>query len=49
MKKNHFRLFDYCLNIIDEPLTKENIKMMNKILKRNTTDRRKSKIQCVWF
>ena len=36
--KNHFRLFDYTLNIIDEELTKENIIEMNKILKRNTTD-----------
>ena len=36
--KNHFRLFDYMLDIIDEPLTKENIIEMNKILKRNTTD-----------
>ena len=36
--KNHFRLFDYTLNIIDEPLSKEIIIEMNKILKRNTTD-----------
>lgn len=36
--KNHFRLFDYCLTIIDEPLSKEIIIKMNKILKRNTTD-----------
>ena len=36
--KNHFRLFDYCLDIIDEPLTKEIMINMNKILKRNTTD-----------
>ena len=36
--KNHFRLFDYTLNIIDEELTKENIIEMDKILKRNTTD-----------
>ena len=36
--KNHFRLFDYILDIIDEELTKENIVEMNKILKRNTTD-----------
>jgi len=36
--KNHFRLFDYCLNVIDEPLTKEIIVNMNKILKRNTSD-----------
>lgn len=36
--KNHFRLFDYCLDIIDEPLSKEIIIKMNKILKRNTSD-----------
>lgn len=36
--KNHFRLFDYVLDIIDEELSKENIIEMNKILKRNTTD-----------
>ena len=36
--KNHFRLFDYCLDIIDEPLSKDIIINMNKILKRNTTD-----------
>lgn len=36
--KNHFRLFDYCLDIIDEPLSKEIMINMNKILKRNTTD-----------
>ncbi len=36
--KNHFRLFDYCLDIIDEPLTKDIIINMNVILKRNTTD-----------
>lgn len=36
--KNHFRLFDYCLDIIDKPLSKEIIINMNKILKRNTTD-----------
>lgn len=36
--KNHFRLFDYILDIIDEELTKDNIIEMNKILKRNTTD-----------
>lgn len=36
--KNHFRLFDYMLDIIDEKLSKENIIEMNKILKRNTTD-----------
>ena len=36
--KNHFRLFDYMLDIINDELTKENIIEMNKILKRNTTD-----------
>ena len=36
--KNHFRLFDYCLDIIDEELTKDIIIKMNTILKRNTTD-----------
>ena len=36
--KNHFRLFDYCLDTIDEPLSKEMMTEMNKILKRNTTD-----------
>ena len=36
--KNHFRLFDYCLDIVEEPLSKEIIINMNKILKRNTTD-----------
>ena len=35
--KNHFRLFDYTLDIIDEPLTKEIIINYYKILKRNTT------------
>lgn len=36
--KNHFRLFDYMLNHVDEPLSKEMIIEMNKILKRNTSD-----------
>lgn len=36
--KNHFRLFDYILDIVDEDLTKDNIVKMNRILKRNTTD-----------
>lgn len=35
--KNHFRLFDYCLDIIDEPLSKEIMIKMNKILNRNTS------------
>lgn len=36
--KNHFRLFDYILDIIDHELNKDNIIEMNKILRRNTTD-----------
>lgn len=36
--RNHFRLFDYCLDIINEKLTKEIIIKMSMILKRNTTD-----------
>lgn len=36
--KNHFRLFDYCLDTIDEALSKDMMINMNKILKRNTTD-----------
>lgn len=36
--KNHFRLFDYIIDIIDHNLTKDNIINMNKILKRNTSD-----------
>ena len=36
--KNHFRLFDYTLDIIDDELSKEIMINMNKILKRNTTD-----------
>lgn len=36
--KNHFRLFDYCLDTIDEKLSKDMMIKMNKILKRNTTD-----------
>ena len=36
--KNHFKLFEYCLSIVDAPLTKEIIIEMNKILKRNTSD-----------
>ena len=36
--KNHFRLFDYCIDTIDEKLSKEMMIQMNKILKRNTTD-----------
>ena len=36
--KNHFRLFDYCLDTLDKPLSKNMMIKMNKILKRNTTD-----------
>ena len=36
--KNHFKLFDYMLDNINAPLTKEMIIEMNKILKRNTSD-----------
>ena len=36
--KNHFRLFDYTLDIIDEELSKDIMINMNKILKKNTTD-----------
>ena len=36
--KNHFRLFDYCIDTIDESLSKDMMIEMNKILKRNTTD-----------
>lgn len=36
--KNHFRLFDYTIDNIDEPLTKDMLIKMNMILKRGTTD-----------
>ena len=36
--RNHFKLFDYIIDIMDEELTKENIIEMHKILKKNTTD-----------
>ena len=36
--KNHFKLFDYILDYVDEPLSKEMIIEMNKILKRGTND-----------
>ena len=35
---NHFKLFDYMLDNVDNPLTKEMIIEMNKILKRNISD-----------
>ncbi len=36
--KNHFKLFDYLLEHVDELLTKEMLIEMHKILKRNTSD-----------
>lgn len=36
--KNHFRLFDYMLDVVDEEITREMIIEMNIILKRNTSD-----------
>ena len=36
--KNHFRLFDYTLDTLNDDLSKEMIINMNKILNRNTTD-----------
>ena len=36
--KNHFRLFDYTLDTLNDDLSKEMIINMNKILKLNTTD-----------
>ena len=36
--KNHFKLFDYMLDNVDNKLSKEMIIEMNKILKRNTSD-----------
>ena len=36
--KNHFKLFDYMLDNVDESLSKEMIIEMNKLLKRNTND-----------
>ena len=36
--KNHFKLFDYMLDNVDNGLSKEMIIEMNKILKRNTSD-----------
>ncbi len=35
---NHFKLFDYMLDHVDNKLSKEMIIEMNKILKRNTSD-----------
>ena len=36
--KNHFKLFDYMIDNVDQVLTKEMMIEMNKILKRNTSD-----------
>ncbi len=36
--KNHFKLFDYMLDNVDNKLSKEMIIEMNKMLKRNTSD-----------
>lgn len=36
--KNHFKLFDYMLDNVNQVLTKEMIIEMNKILKKNTSD-----------
>lgn len=41
--RNHFRLFDYIIDNIDEPLTKEMFIKMNDMLKKNTTDESNSK------
>lgn len=35
--RNHFKLFDHMLDTLDEPLTKEYLITMNKILKRGTS------------
>ena len=39
---NHFKLFDYMLDSIDEKLTKDMIIKMNVLLKKNTSDERNS-------
>ena len=36
--KNHFKLFDYMIDNVDELLSKDMIIEMNRILKRNTSD-----------
>ena len=41
--RNHFKLFDYMLDNVDELLTKDMIIEMNKILKRNTSDEENSR------
>lgn len=35
--RNHFRLFDYMLKTVDEPLSKEMMIQMNMILKKGTS------------
>ena len=50
--KNHFKLFDYMLDNVDNLLTKDMIIEMNKILKRNTSDEENPDIMLVdlkWF
>lgn len=41
--KNHFKLFDYMLDNVDELITKDMIIDMNKILKKNTSDEENSR------
>ena len=41
---NHFDLFDYMLDTIDQPLSQELIKQFHSIMKRGTSDSRLS-----WF
>lgn len=41
---NHFKLVDYMLDVADEPLTEDMMKMFHKILKEGTMDSRKD-----WF
>lgn len=41
--KNHFKLFDYMLDNIDEPLSKNMIIEMNKILKKDTSNEKNPK------
>lgn len=47
--KNHFKLFDYMLDNVDEVLTKDMIIEMNKILKRNTSDEENPRYNVVGF
>lgn len=41
---NHFKLVDYMIDVVDEPLSEKMIKEFHKILKTGTSDERKS-----WF